>query len=189
MTTDQPLSERAYASAKMMYESDHQGPPPKPEDYAHLDAAPAAATAPVDPAPAPPEAPSSAGWDVAAFDRLPAETRAAVQAGTARGLARNMLEIEAEGELVRPADVHLHITDPSKYVGSDGRVDRGAIRRDLAALVSERPELSRYGHGPGQEPYRPDERRHAEAHVGAGGGPAATLADRVAAASAAMRGA
>jgi len=70
-----------------------------------------------------------------------------------------VLELQAEAELVRPSDVHLHLVDPSRYVDGAGRVDRAAIRTDLQQLVAEQPELSRYGHGPGQEPYRPDERR------------------------------
>lgn len=187
-TEELPLSERAFNSAAMMYESDHRGPPPEPEDFAHLDAAPVAVV-PAEPVPVPAAEPPAPGWDLAAFDALPAETRAAVQAGTARGLGRSVLEIEAEAELLRPGDVHLHITDPSKYVDAQGRVDRAAIRADIGALTRQRPELSRYGSGPGQLGARPDERRHAEqgGPVGAQRGPMSTLADRVAAASAAMR--
>ncbi len=191
-TEELPLSERAFNSATMMYESDHRGPPPEPEDFAHLDAAPAAvvpAEPVLVPAAEPPAEPPVPGWDLAAFDALPAETRAAVQAGTARGLGRSVLEIEAEGELLRPGDVHMHITDPSKYVDAQGRVDRAAIRADVGALTRQRPELSRYGNGPGQVGARPDGRRHAEqgGPVGAQRGPTSTLAGRVAAASAAMR--
>jgi len=189
MTTELPLSERAYNSAAMMHESDRRGPAPRREDFAHLDATPAAAVTSAGPAPVPPEAPStSAGWDASAFDALPPETRAAVQAGTARGLGRSVLEIEAEGELLRPSDVHMHITDPSKYVDAQGRVDRAAIRADVGALTRQRPELSKYGNGSGQVGARPDERRQAEqgGPVGAQRAPASALADRVAAASAAM---
>jgi len=57
--------------------------------------------------------------------------------------------------------VHLYLTDPARYVDGSGRVDRAAIRADLDRLTRERPELGRYGHGPGQEPARPDERRRA----------------------------
>lgn len=172
---EQPLSARAYANAVRMHESDNRMARPRLEDFAHLDAAPAAVrgeTHPVEP-PAPVRSP---GWDMSAFDALPAEVRGGIAAGTAHGLGRGMLELEAERELVRPADVHLHLTDPGRYVDASGKVDREAIRADVQRLTVERPELSKYGHGPGQEPHRPDERRHAApgAVVGAGPGPVST---------------
>ncbi len=76
-----------------------------------------------------------------------AKLRAGVMAGAAHTLGRAMLEAEAERELARPADVHLHLTDPAKYVNAEGQVDRDAIRRDVGRLVDQRPELSRYGTG------------------------------------------
>lgn len=83
--------------------------------------------------------------------------------------------------------MHLYLTDPARYVDGSGRVDRAAIRDDIARLVRERPELARYGNGPEQEPARPDEQRRAApgGAVGAGA-PVDTLADRVAAARAVM---
>ena len=74
-----------------------------------------------------------------------AKLRAGVMAGAAHTLGRAMLEAEAERELARPADVHLHLTDPARYVNAEGQVDRDAIRRDVGRLVDQRPELSRYG--------------------------------------------
>jgi len=41
------------------------------------------------------------GWDSSAFAALPAETRAAVMAGTAVERGRGFLELEAAAELVR----------------------------------------------------------------------------------------
>ena len=102
-----------------------------------------------------------------------AKLRAGVMTGAAHTLGRAMLEAEAEGELARPADVHLHLTDPARYVNAEGQVDRDAIRRDVGRLVDQRPELSPYGTGPGQHGARPDNRRRAQpgGHIGAAGGP------------------
>jgi len=182
----EPLSTRVAAIAQLM--TDHRTPPPRPEDYAHLDPPAAPAAPPPAVEPAQPAAPSSApGWDSSASDALPDETRAAVVAGVAVERGRSFLELEAAAELQRPADVHLHLTDPARYVDGSGRVDRTAIRTDLDRLTRERPELARYGHGPGQEPARPDERRHAAPGGAVGAGtPPDTLADRVAAARAVM---
>lgn len=162
------LSARAYASAMSMWQSNtSRMAKPQPEDFAHLDgaASPASPAAAVEAVPGPP------GWDMSAFEALPPEVRAGIQAGTAHGLGRTMLELEAENELARPADVHLHLTDPAKYVDSAGRVDREAIREDLQQLTTGRPELSRYGHGPGQLGARPDERRQAPATLPIGSRP------------------
>lgn len=166
LTPDSPAA-RAYASALRMHEGDSRIPRPTPEQYAHV--------TPAQPAPAPEgeanasPAPTAPTWDTASFDALPSDIREAVRAGTAALHGRNMLELEAEAELARPGDVHRYITDPARYVLSDGTVDRASIRADLAALTCERPELSRFGHAPGQQPFRPDERRRApeESAVGA----------------------
>lgn len=173
--SEQPLSARAYANAVRMHQSDSRMARPKIEDFTHLDTPPAIAPDRQAVVETPP-AVVAPGWDMSAFGALPADIRAGIQAGTAHGLGRGMLELEAERELVRPADVHLHLTDPGRYVDASGKVDREAIRADVQRLTVERPELSKYGHGPGQEPHRPDERRHAApgAVVGAGPGPVST---------------
>lgn len=187
--SEQPLSIRAYNSAVQMYQADHRGPPPTRQDFAHLDAATATA-ATHEPSPVPATEPAAPGWDVAAFDALPPDTRAGVLAGTAFERGRGFLELEAERALQRPADVHLYLSDAARYVDAEGRVNRDAIRNDLRDLTRQRPELSRYGHGPGQVGARPDERRHApqDGHVGAAGAPGVTLASRVAAVAAVMNG-
>ena len=101
-----------------------------------------------------------------------AKLRSGVMAGAAHTLGRAMLEAEAERELARPADVHLHLTDPARYVNAEGQVDRDAIRRDVGRLVDQRPELSlRDRPWPARSP--PDNRRRAQpgGHIGAAGGP------------------
>lgn len=188
--TEQPLSARAYASAVRMHETDNRMPRPRLEDFAHLDAASAPAAPQAEPAQR--TAPDlSPGWDAAAFDALPEDVRSGVMAGAAQLLGRNMLEIEAEHELLRPSDVHLHLTDTARYVEAAGRVDREAIRGDIAKLVRERPELARYGNRPGQEPARADDRRRPApgSMVGAGPGPVTTLDDRTKATLARMQSA
>lgn len=186
--TEQPLSARAYAAAQSMYESDHRGAPPRPEDFTHLDAAaPPAVVEPEQPsAPAPAPEP---GWDVSAFAALPSETRAAVLAGTAAERGSTFLEAEAEAELLRAGDVHRYLTDPAKYVDQAGRVDRTMIRVDLEQLVRDRPELARYGNRPGQDPARPDERRRAAPGSAVGATPTSrAINDRVAEVKAIMEG-
>lgn len=183
-----PLSVRAHAAACLMYQSDHRGSPPKSEDFAHLDAvahpgAPEPAATSQQPTPT-----ASSGWDFAAFAALPDDTRAAVIAGVAQQTGRTVLENEAQLEMLRPSDVHLHLTDAAKYVDARGNVDRDAIRHDLRQLTHQRPELSRYGHGKGQEGTRPDTWRHGpqDGRIGAAGSPASTLTGRVAGVSAVM---
>ncbi len=160
-----PLSQRAHEVAVQMHELGG-GPRPELEHFAHLDVT---ATAQAQEQQQTPGADPGPGWDMGAFDALPEEVRAGIQAGTAHGLGRGMLELEAERELVRPADVHVHLTDAARYVDGEGRVDRDAIRGDLRRLTTERPELSRYGHGPGQVGVRPDDRRHAAPGTPIGG--------------------
>lgn len=52
---------------------------------------------------------------------------------------------------------------------TDGRVDREAMRADIERVVRERPELGRYGNGPGQVA-RPDGRRRTAEGTGVGAG-------------------
>lgn len=190
MTAPQPVSARAFAAAALMYESDHRGAPPKLDDFAHLDASTTAGA--LDPAATGDQSTprGASGWDFAAFDALPDDTRAAVIAGVAQQTGRTVLENEAQLEMLRPSDVHLHLTDPAKYVDVRGNVDRDAIRHDLRQLTHQRPELSRYGHGNGQESQRPDTRRHGpqDGRVGAAGAPGVALANRVAGVAAVMNG-
>lgn len=157
-TTPESLAARAYASALRMRDGDTRIARTTMDTYAHLDAGSAS------PVPATPKTPAAQptpaqAWDSVSFDALPAEIREAVKAGTAAQHGRNMLELEAESELARPGDVHRYLTDPAKYVRADGSVDKAAIRADLTNLTQERPELSRFGHAPGQQPFRPDDRR------------------------------
>jgi hypothetical protein len=172
---DQSLAARAYASAKRMHDQDPgRMRRPEPEDFAGLDAG--QTTTPTEETTDEPEP----GWDTSAFDILPAELRAPVMAGAAAHLGRSALELAAEAELLRPTDAHLHLTNPSRYVDGEGRIDRTAIRTDLDRLTRERPELSRYGNGPGQVGVRPDERRRAPEGASTGAGGVPTTDDAVA---------
>jgi hypothetical protein len=182
--SDQSLAARAYASAKRMYDQDpSRMRRPEPEDFAGLDAI--QTTTPTKETTAPPEP----GWDTSAFDILPDALRQPVMAGTARALGRAALELAAQGELLRPTDAHLHLTNPSRYVDGDGRIDRAAIRTDLDRLTRERPELSRFGVGPGQVGVRPDERRRAAPGASTGAGGVPTTDDAVAVSRARMEAA
>lgn len=163
------LSARAYAAACLMHSSGPATQPaPKLADFLHLDVVPVGDLAPEPPPAAEPE--PDPGWATAAFDALPADVRNAVMAGTASIIGRAALELEAEQEMVRPSDVHLHLTDSARYVDQDGRVDRERMRADITTLTRDRPELSRYGNQPGQESARPDERRRAGPSSGVGAG-------------------
>lgn len=174
MMAGQSLSQRALASATRMWEQDRRMAKPRAEDFAGLDAI--QTTTPTEE----PTAPLEPGWDTSAFDVLPVELRSPVMAGTARALGRAALELAAQGELLRPEDAHLHLTDPSRYVDAEGRIDRDAVRTDLDRLTRERPELGRFGPGPGQVGVRPDERRRAPEGASTGAGGVPTTDDAVA---------
>lgn len=164
------LSARVYAAARLMHSSGPlTQPAPKLSDFAHLDIGPAAVGLGPEPPPAAELEPET-GWDATAFDALPADVRAGVIAGTAHNVGRAALEVEAEQEMVRPGDVHLHLTNPARYVDRDGRVDRERMRADLVLLTRDRPEMSRYGNRPGQESARPDERLRGGPGSGVGTG-------------------
>lgn len=159
--TATPLSHKVHAVAMQMY--DGAGPAPTIQQFEHLDRGAAEVEAG-------PEVEVEPGWDAAAFDAVPAEYRDAVVAGTAAAIGRGVLHLEAEREMLRPDDIHVHVTDPARFVNVDGRVDRDAIRLAVQRVVTDRPELGRYGTGAGQERARPDDRRRADPadHLGAG---------------------
>ncbi len=175
LLTDRPMSQRVHDAAVLMADG---APVPSVEAFAHLDVAPAGTERPTEPAADP--APTEPSMDFAAFDSLPADIRTAVITATAHVVGSNALRLEAEAELCRPDDVGRYITDPARYVDADGRIDRAAMRADLQRLRTERPELARFGHGPGQEPYRPDDRRRAAPGSPLGVGAAPTTSANVA---------
>jgi hypothetical protein len=84
--------------------------------------------------------------------------------GSVPTTARAELERIAADEMARPEDVHEYL-DVGRYLdGTTGHVDKDAVIRDLAWVISERPELCKYGMGPGQigpDPARPAGHRRA----------------------------
>lgn len=164
------LADRTYAAARRMAEQAGL-PAPSRDDYKHHEAAPQTpapegqpppqGTSPADP-PAPGTTNADTPWDASAFANLPPDVRAQAELAAAGTLGRLALATAAERLMARPEDVHLHITDPTKYVDKDGRVDRDAVARDVSALVDSRPEL---GRGFGLS------RHAASPHAGAGDAP------------------